>query len=84
MTPTERSIRGRIGAYALHARHDPRETTAKARATFLERFEIEVDPERTLPPEERQRRAQAARKSYFAKLALKSAKKRRKSKTAHG
>ena len=82
MTPTERSIRGRIGAYALHAQHDARETTAKARATFLERFEIEVDPEGVLPPEERQRRAMAARKGYFAKLALKSAQKRRAKKAA--
>ena len=82
MTPTERSIRARIGAYALHSQRDPRETTAKARATFLERFEADVDPDGVLPPAERQRRAQAARKGYFAKLALKSAKKRRNKKAA--
>lgn len=73
----ERSIRGRIGAHALHATHDPRQTTAKARATFLQRFEKEVDPEGTLSPEERARRAHHARKLHFARLALASAKKRR-------
>lgn len=73
MTPALRSLQGRIGAYKLHATHDPRETTAKARATFLARFEDEVDPERELPEGERMRRATAARKSYFARLAWRSA-----------
>jgi hypothetical protein len=78
MTPTERTLRGRIGAYALHAQRDAKETTAKARATFLQRFEAEVDPEGVLAPDERHRRAQAARKCYFAKLGLLAAKKKRK------
>ncbi len=78
LSPSEASLRGRIGAYRLHATHDPRETTAKARATFLARFENEVDPELTLAPEERQRRAVAARKAYFARLAYLSARARRK------
>lgn len=69
-------MRGRIGAYALHAHHDPRQTTAKARATFLARFLDEVDPDGTLPEAERLRRAASARKAYFARLALKSARAR--------
>lgn len=73
-----RSLRGRIGAYALHSTHDPRETTAAARRAFLSRFENEVDPEGKLPELERARRAEAARKLYFSRLALKSAKARRK------
>ena len=80
MTPTERTLRGRIGAYALHAQRDAKETTAKARATFLQKFEVEVDPEGVLAPDERHRRAQAARKCYFAKLGLMAAKKKRKKK----
>jgi hypothetical protein len=72
------ALRGRLGAYTLHATHDPRETTAAARATFLERFIDEVDPNRELPEAERNRRAEAARKAYFTRLALKSAKARRK------
>jgi hypothetical protein len=33
--PRDMSLRGRIGAFALHARHDPKETTKPARAAFL-------------------------------------------------
>jgi len=76
--PQEMARRGRIGAYRLHATNDPRETTKAARAAFLARFEREVDPDGTLAPEERARRAEAARKAYFAQLAHKSAKARRR------
>jgi hypothetical protein len=38
LTPAERSLRARIGAYAMHARNDPRQTTAAAREAFLHRF----------------------------------------------
>lgn len=65
------TLRGRIGAYKLHATHDPRETTAKARATFLAKFLDAVDP--SLPQAERLRRAEAARKAHFARLAYRSA-----------
>lgn len=78
LSPQEASLRGRIGAYRLHATHDPKETTKAGRSAFLSRFENEVDPERALPEEERLRRATYARKAYFAKLALKSARARRK------
>ena len=67
------SLRGRIGAFRLHATHDPRETARAARVVFLKRFEQEVDPEFTLSAAERDRRAMAARKAYFAKLAYRSA-----------
>lgn len=76
------SMRGRIGAYALAAQHDPKVYTAAARKTFLSRFEREVDPASTLPPAERARRAMAARKLYFQRLALKSAKTRRQKNNA--
>jgi hypothetical protein len=76
--PKEMARRGRIGAYRLHATHDPKETTKAAREAFMARFEREVDPDGTLAPEERARRAEAARKAYFAQLAHKSAKARRR------
>ena len=76
MLPDEMALRGRIGAHALHARHDPRTTTEKARAAFLERFEREVDPDGMLPLGERRRRAGHSRRAYFARLALKSARAR--------
>jgi hypothetical protein len=72
--------RGRIGAFALHARYDARETTARARAHFLEGFERLVDPDGALPISERKRRARHARREYFARLAYKSAIVRRSSK----
>lgn len=72
------ALRGRLGAYTTHSRHDVRETTKAARSAFLLRFEREVDPEGTLPLAERQRRAEAARKAYFVRLALSSARARSK------
>lgn len=66
-------IRGRLGGLATSARHDTREQTAAARSAFLSRFLVEVDPHRVLPEHERDRRAVAARKAYFARLALLSA-----------
>jgi hypothetical protein len=79
LSPAQRSLRARIGAHALHASYDSRELTAPARAAFLERFEREVDPEGVLPAPERLRRAAHARKAYMTRLALASAKARRRS-----
>lgn len=78
MLPHEAALRGRIGAYLVHSRHDSRQLTAPARAAFLRRFEVEVDPDGMLPADERHRRAGMARKAYFARLALKSARERAK------
>ena len=69
LDPTDLTLRGRIGAYRLHATHDPRETTQKARETFLSRFEREVDPDGTLPENEPRRRAEHARRAYFSRRA---------------
>jgi hypothetical protein len=71
-------LRGKLGAFATLARHDPRVLTTEARKRFLQRFLDEVDPQAELPTEERERRAHYARKRYFAELALKSARARRK------
>jgi hypothetical protein len=68
-----RRARARIAAYALHAKYDSRDLTRAARAAFLERFEREVDPESILPPAERHRRAEAAKRAYFLRLARRSA-----------
>lgn len=74
---TDMALRGRIGGYARAALYTPEELTGKARAGFFQRFENEVDPDRTLPPEERCRRARAALRAHMAQLARKSALKRR-------
>ena len=81
LTPAERSLRGRMGAYVVHARYDPRQTTAPARAAFLKRFLDEVDPDRVLPEPERLRRAAAARKAYFTRLAFLASRRRRQRKS---
>lgn len=58
-----------MGANGLHSRYDSRQLTANARAAFNDRFVREVDPDGVLPEAERQRRAECARKAYFAGLA---------------
>ena len=70
LDPQRAALLGRIGAHVTHSKNDPRETTARARATFLGSFEQQVDPDGVLPPEERARRAEHARKAHFARLAL--------------
>jgi hypothetical protein len=77
LSPAERSLRARLAAYAMHAQHDARRTSANGRAAFLARFEREVDPDGRLDPEERARRAEQARRAYFARLSLAAAKARR-------
>lgn len=78
--PSTRALIARLAAYESWARTtDPAARTAAARKAQLDRFEREVDPDGTLPPAERARRAEARRKAYFTRLALKSAQARRKS-----
>jgi hypothetical protein len=78
LTPEQRVLRSRLAAYQLHATHDPKETTKKAREAFAARFEREVDPDGLLSPDERARRADAARRAYFTRLALRSSRARRR------
>ena len=78
--PAERFMTATIAANTRWA-HEPDRTaaTSPARAAFNKRFEDEVDPDRTMTPTERGRRAESARKAYFMRLALKSARSRRRS-----
>jgi hypothetical protein len=71
-------------SWANTSKADALKRTEPGRRAFLERFEREVDPDGTLPPDERRRRAEHARKAYMASLALKSARARRKAKRAPG
>lgn len=84
LTSTDRVLRARLGAYALHAQRDGRETTAAARIAFLARFESQVDPDGVLDPDERRRRAEFARRAHFARMAIRSAQARRKAKRPSG
>ena len=82
LTPSERTLRARIAAHAKLAKHDAVEATSNARAaarrSLDERLLAAVDPERRLPAAERERRLAHARKAHYARLALKSARKRRR------
>lgn len=71
--PRDLALRGRVGAFRLHATHDPRETTSNARRVFRDSFERLVDPQKRLAPAERRRRADAARRAHYARLARLSA-----------
>lgn len=82
-TPAERSLRSSIAAHESWARTaDRSKRTAKARAAMLQKFEQQVDPDGTLLPAERQKRAESARRAYFQRLALRSAQSRRRAKEA--
>jgi hypothetical protein len=73
-----KDINRRIAAEVSWARtHDRAARTSPARETFLKRFEKEVDPNGSLPPEERRQRAQHAKRAYMLQLAKRSAAVRR-------
>lgn len=76
--PDERSLISSIANHARWARVGDRAAqTAAARARLWTRFLDEVDPDRVLDPDERERRALSARKAYYARLTLKSLQARR-------
>jgi hypothetical protein len=79
LTPNQRILRARIAAHASWAKETDRTArTEPGRKALMDRFEREVDPEGKLPPAERAKRAENARKAYYTALALKSAKARAK------
>lgn len=78
-TPSERSIIAQIAAHDSWARTPDRAArTAPARRALDEKFEREVDPDSLLPPQERAKRVENARKAYYSRLALRSAQARRR------
>ncbi len=72
-TAKRRAIAARIGGLSLRAKRDPLEYTKAARQAAFHRFEIEVDPQRELSADERSKRANAARRAYMQRLALRRA-----------
>lgn len=78
LTRADRVRWGRIGGLTKASRHSPDEMTGAARRGFLERFERQVDPDGTLEPAERARRAEAARKAHMLTLSARSAIARRR------
>ena len=79
MTPNEKSQHMSIAAHTRWSREPDRTAaTAKARAAAEKRFELLVDPDGVLTDSERMKRAESARKAHFARMAIASAKARRK------
>ena len=77
LSPRQRSLRASLAAHAMHARNDPHEITAGARAGFLSRFLAEVDAATPgLPEAERLRRAEHLLRAHMKRLALASSKAR--------
>lgn len=78
-TPTETSLRLQIAAHKSWAKTPDRTArTANGRKTFLDSFELEVDPDRIMSPGDRAKAARNARTAHFKGLALKSAEARRR------
>lgn len=70
LTATERTLRARMGGYALAAQRDSRITSQPARDAFFASFLDRIPTD--LPEVERQRRATAARRQHMLLLAYKS------------
>ena len=79
ITPHERSLRASAGAYAAFAKHGRDHMTKAARAanpSSDEYWLAQTDP--ALSERERSTRAQDAKRSYFKRLAMKSAQARKR------
>ena len=70
--------RGKLGGLSTSARNDPAIYTSAARAAFRRKFEALADPDGTLSEQERLRRADALRRLWYARQAMKSARVRAK------
>lgn len=76
-TPAQRSMAGQIAAYTRWSREPDRAAAMKpANDARLRAFMAEVDPDGTLPIEQRTELALLARRAHMRRLALASSKKR--------
>ena len=85
LSPAERSLRARLAGLTFASTHDVREHMKPAQAASpgqLPYWERQVDPDGDLDQFERRRRAECARKAHMTKLALASAKARRRRKAS--
>jgi hypothetical protein len=78
--PTIRQLHNSMAALIRWSKEDPVAGTAAARRGLADKFLREVDPEGHLPEDERARRAECARRAFYKRLALESAKARAKRK----
>lgn len=79
MPSEDRSSIARIAAFSRWGKEPDRSAaTAAARTAFADKFLHEADPDGVLPYAERVKRAQSLRRAYFQRLALASARARRR------
>ena len=72
LDPAARTLRARIGAFAMHSKHPIEATTRGGLDAAWQRFVLQVDPDGLLPEAERARRAKAAQQAHMARLAFRS------------
>jgi hypothetical protein len=78
-SPAELSLIGQIAANKRWANTEDRAAaTLPARRGFLDKLEREADPNNELLPAERAKRAENLRKAHYARMALNSARARRR------
>lgn len=80
LTPAERSLRSSIAANTRWSLADKAERSRVAQAghdALRERFAREIDPDGTLAPDERAKRARYAYAAHMKRLALRSSQARR-------
>ena len=78
MTPSQRSLRASMASDASWANTQDRTArTLPARMAALRRFEKLVDPDGVLPEHQRLLMAESARKSFYKRMAYKSAQARK-------
>lgn len=73
LSPAQRSLRVLLAAHTHQADTEAQQARAERidRAS-RDRFADQVDPDHTLKPEERAKRARSARRAYYTALALRS------------
>jgi len=76
LSAKERSLRAQIAGLICAAKHSPSEMTAPMRAAAFARFEREADPDGTLTPEERDRRARLLQRAHLLRIGIKARKAR--------
>lgn len=80
LTPAQRALRARIAANSRVSdpNYDGRKATASATHGYWQRYYDRVDPDRTLSPEARDRKAKAAWQSDMDRAKLARSKKRKR------
>jgi hypothetical protein len=78
-TTAERALHSRAASHVRWSRETDRtKATEPARAGMQAKFEKQVDPDGVLDPVDRARRAESARKAYYADLTRRSIAARRR------